>query len=140
MAGPAEKFPYFARDPQLGKASLAPILPLTLVAQQSISATGLVDSGAAINVLPYSLGVDLRFDWNAQTKSVALSGNRAKIEARVVVVSALIGSFAPVRLAFAWACTDDVSVILGQVNFFLEFDVCLFRARETFEVRPRQMP
>jgi hypothetical protein len=46
-------------------------------------------------------------------------------------------SLPPVRLAFAWAHTDAVSVILGQVNCFLEFDVCFFRFRGFFEVRPK---
>jgi hypothetical protein len=71
---------------------------------------------------------------------VELSGNLAAVEARVVVVSAVVGKFAPVRLAFAWAKTDSVSVILGQVNFFLEFDVCFFRSRALFEVRLQEGP
>jgi hypothetical protein len=54
-----------------------------------------------------------------------------------VVLSAVVGSFPPVRLAFAWAQTDAVLVILGQVNFFLEFDVCFFRSQGVFEVRPK---
>jgi hypothetical protein len=81
--------------------------------------------------------VQLGFDWDQQTRSVELSGNLAAVEARVVVLSAVVGSFPPVRLAFAWAQTDAVSVILGQVNFFLEFDVCFFRSRRLFEVRPK---
>ena len=56
---------------------------------------------------------------------------------RVVVLSAVVGSFPPVRLAFAWAKTDAVSIILGQVNFFLEFDICFFRSQGVFEVRPK---
>src|SRR5438874_1491536 len=113
------------------------MLPLTLTAGQSIAISGLVDSGAAINVLPYALGVQLGLDWEQQTRPVQLSGNLASVEAQVVVLSAVIGSFPPVRLAFAWAKTDAVSVILGQVNFFLEFDVCFFRSRGVFEVRPK---
>jgi hypothetical protein len=125
------------RDPALGQASLAPMLPLTLIARHSVSAAGLVDSGAAVNVLPYALGVQLGFDWDQQTQSVELSGNLASVEARVVVLSAVVAGFPPVRLAFAWARTDEVSIILGQVNFFLEFDVCFFRSRGMFEVRPK---
>jgi hypothetical protein len=113
------------------------MLPLTLSGQQIVATSGLVDSGAAVNVLPYALGVQLGFDWSQQTRSVQLSGNLASVEARVVVLSATVGSFPPVRLAFAWAQTDAVSVILGQVNFFLEFDVCFFRSRGFFEVRPK---
>ena len=137
MTTSAQQLPYVPRDPSLGNASLAPMLPLTLIGRQSVATTGLVDSGAAINVLPYALGVQLGFDWDQQTRSVELSGNLASVEARVVVLSAVVGSFPPVRLAFAWAQTDAVSVILGQVNFFLEFDICFFRARGVFEVRPK---
>ena len=140
MTVPAEQFPYVERDPSLGSASLAPMLPLTLGGRQGIATSGLVDSGAAINVLPYTLGVQLGFDWDQQTKAVQLSGNLASVEARVVVTSATVGAFAPVRLAFAWAKTDSVSVILGQVNFFLEFDVCFFRSRSLFDVRPKPTP
>jgi hypothetical protein len=137
MTAAAQQFPYIARDPSLGAASLAPMLPLTLIERQSVATSGLVDSGAAINVLPYTLGVQLGFDWDQQTRSVQLSGNLAAVDARVVVLTAAVGSFPPVRLAFAWAQTDAVSVILGQVNFFLEFDVCFFRSRGVFEVRPK---
>ena len=114
MTVSAHQFPYVARDPSLGNASKAPMLPLTLIGRQSLATTGLVDSGAAINVLPYALGVQLGFDWIQETRAVELSGNLAAVEARVVVLSAVVGSFPPVRLAFAWAHTDAVSVILWQ--------------------------
>jgi hypothetical protein len=137
MTAAAQQFPYVPRDPSLGNASLAPLLPLTLIGNQPVATSGLVDSGAAINVLPYALGVQLGFDWAQETRSVGLSGNLASVEARVLVLSAVVGAFPPVRLAFAWAQTDAVSVILGQVNFFLEFDVCFFRSRGLFEVKPK---
>jgi hypothetical protein len=133
---PAQQFPYVPREPSLGEASLAPMLELNLTGERSIVTSGLVDSGATVNVLPYSLGMQLGLDWDRQTQSVALSGNLASVEARVVVLSALVSGFPQVRLAFAWAKTDNVSVILGQVNFFLEFDVCFFRSRGLFEIRP----
>ena len=57
--------------------------------------------------------------------------------ATVIVLAAVVVGYPPVRLAFAWAQTDAVSVILGQVNFFLEFDVCFFRSLALFEVRPK---
>ena len=124
MTAAAQQFPYVPRDPSLGNASLAPMLPLTLIGRQSVPTSGLVDSGAAINVLPYSLGVQLGFDWDRQTKSVELSGNMASVEGRIVVVSTIIETFAPVRMAFAWAKTDAVSVMLGQVNFFRAAKLC----------------
>src|SRR5262249_1972836 len=110
------------------------MLPLTLIGLQSSATSGLVDSRAAINVRRYGLGLQLGFAWDQQTQVVELSSNLASVEARVVVLSAVVGKFSPVRLAFAWAQTDAVSVILGQVNFFMEFDVCFFRSRAVFEV------
>ncbi len=139
MTSPAQQFPYVPRDPSLGNAgaSRRPMLPVTLIGVQTRTVSGLVDSGSAINVLPYGLGVQLGLDWDHQTRAVELSGNLAAVEARVVVLSAVIGGFPPVRLAFGWARTDEVSVILGQVNFFMEFDVCFFRSRSVFEAKPK---
>lgn len=140
MTAPVEQFAYVPRDPTLGAASLAPMLPLTLVGSASVDVLGLVGSGAAINVLPYSIGLQLGFHWDQQTQVIQLSGNLSAVEARVIVASAKVGQLPEVRLAFGWAKTDAVPAILGQVNFFLEFDVCFFRSRSFFEVRPKQTP
>lgn len=138
MTAPTQEFSYVMRDPSLGNASLAPMVPLTMTGPRTIVTSGLVDSGAAINVLPFQVGVELGFKWDQETRSVELSGNLATVAARVVVLSAKVGNFPPVRFAFAWAQTDAVSLILGQVNFFLEFNVCFFRSRSVFELRARQ--
>jgi hypothetical protein len=83
------------------------------------------------------IGTQRGFVWDQQTTSVQLSGNLASVEARVVLVAAAVAQFPPVRLAFAWAKQDSIPVILGQVNFFMEFDVCFFRSRALFEVQPK---
>lgn len=140
MPALSHQFPFVARAAEHGAGSLAPMLPLTLVGKHSVAALGLVDTGAAVSVLPYTVGVNLGFDWDQQTTSVQLSGNLAIADARAVLVSAVVAGFAPARLAFAWARVDNVPVILGQINFFLEFDVCFFRARQFFEIRPAQRP
>jgi len=51
-------------------------------------------------------------------------------------VMAQVGEYAPVRLAFAWAKSNDVPLILGQTNFFVEFEVCFYRPALEFEVKP----
>ena len=133
----AAYFAYSMRDPAMGSASLAPMLPVTLKADSQVSALGLLDSGATVNVMPFTLGQQLGFRWEEQTRVISLSGNLARVEARVVTVAAQVADFPAVRLAFAWTQTDASPLILGQVNFFMEFDVCFFRARESFEVRPK---
>lgn len=138
MSRPAQQFSYVERATLHGQASLAPMLPLMLTGRHAFSTMGLLDSGAAVNVLPFQMGVQLGFDWDQQSQSVELSGNLASVEARVVVLTATVENCAPVRQAFAWCRSDAVPVILGQVNFFLEFDVCFFRSRALFEVSPKR--
>ena len=78
----AEQFPFVARDPTLGAASLAPMLPLTLVTSATVVTSGLLDTGAAVNVLPYEIGMKLGLNWDGQTTPIRLTGNLASVEAR----------------------------------------------------------
>lgn len=71
------------------------------------------------------------------TEVVGLSDNLSSYEARGIVLSAVVGNYAPVRLAFAWSRAESVPLILGQTNFFLAFNVCFFRAQNIFEVESR---
>jgi hypothetical protein len=89
----SEQFPFIVRDPNLGAGSLAPFVSITLVAAQSIMASGLLDTGSTVNVLPYGVGERLGAVWEQQTTEITLSGNLAACEARALVVSAVIGSF-----------------------------------------------
>jgi hypothetical protein len=131
-----EQFPYRNRDPAAGDSDLMPDLPIVLRHQtRSLSALALVDSGASISVLPYSLGVQLGFEWNAQNTHITLAGTLAHVGARGIVVVGVVGQLTPVRLALAWANSDQVPFLLGQFNFFQAFDVCFFRSRRIFEIR-----
>ncbi len=123
----------------MGAASSLAYLPLTLSHQgTSLSVSGLLDTGATVNVLPFDVGRQLGAVWDHQTLLVRLTGNLAQFEARVLIVSANVAEFPPVRLAFAWTQARDVPLILGQANFFLEFDVCFFRSRMMFEIAPKE--
>jgi hypothetical protein len=138
MTPPTERFPYIDVDPLLGSASALPYVPIILgYEQREISTSGLVDSGATLNVLPYDLGVQLGAVWERQTVPVRLTGNLAESEARALVLTARVGQLSSVRLAFAWTRNNRVPLILGQVNFFMEFDVCFFRSRLLFEIMPK---
>lgn len=134
-----ERFLYTVIDDNWGEASLMPYLPITLVSdQKEIKTSGLVDSGASVNALPYSLGLQLGLTWNQQEEPIHLSGNLARVEARGVMLTANISNFEPVRMVFAWAKSDDFPLILGQMNFFLEYEVCFFRAEQAFEIKPKK--
>jgi len=136
----AQKFPYKIIDSNLGLVDRMPYLPLTLSLNgQSLNTEGLLDTGASVNILPYHLGLQLGLIWEDETLPILLAGNLARFEARAVLIDAQISQFPMVSLAFAWTQAPDVPLILGQANFFFEFDVCFFRARSEFEVCPKQV-
>ena len=135
-----QRFVYKVIDSNLGMVDRMPYLPLTLGSGgSSLNVEGLLDTGASVNVLPYELGLQLGLIWENETLSVLLSGNLARFEARAVVVEAQVSSFPAVDLAFAWTQAPNVPLILGQANFFFEFDACFFRARSEFEICPKQV-
>ena len=130
------RFPYTAARTRDGEAVLRAQIPLTLIYHgRSVEVVGLLDSGADVNVLPYPLGLALGADWATAAPGVRLSGNLAHVGARAIIVEAAVGHLKPVRLAFAWTRAQDVPLLLGQVNFFAEFDVCFFRSQGFLELR-----
>jgi hypothetical protein len=134
----AERFNFTPYVNEFGETTLKPFLPVTLFHQgQDVSVSGLLDSGAEINVLPYRFGIELGEIWKPELATIRLGGRFNQIPACPLVVQTTVGKFAAVRLAFAWAENDQVPVILGQVNFFMEFDVCFYRARQAFELCPK---
>ena len=137
----ARRFPYKEIDRFAGTASSLPYMPLTLTYQDtSLSTEGLLDTGSAVNVLPYDVGLELGAVWERQTVPVTLTGNLSQQEARVLIVSSAVGEFVPIRLALAWTQANTIPLILGQVNFFLEFDVCFYRSMSFVEIRPKHNP
>lgn len=129
----ALRFDFGASQP--GSSSLLPFLPVRFASgQRSVEGRALLDTGATVNVMPYGMGLDLGVDWEQQTTSVKLTGNLADLPAKALLLDVTVGNFAPVRLAFAWTRAEQLPLILGQVNFFMEFDVCFFRAKGFFEV------
>jgi hypothetical protein len=133
-----QRFPFVEAQDVYGDLDVVPRLPITLsYGEKRIQVFGLLDTGASINVLPYSVGCELGAIWENQNLAVQLAGNLAPVEARGLALSGQVAEFAPVRLVFAWSQTDDVPILLGRMNFFLEFDVCFYRSQMVFDVRPK---
>ncbi|MDZ7996207.1 MAG: retroviral-like aspartic protease [Nostoc sp. EfeVER01] len=133
-----QRFSFTEGYDTFGVPDALPKLPLILTYRNSsVDVSGLLDTGASVSVLPYSIGVQLGAIWEEQTVSVTLAGNLAPVEARGLLLSAQIGSFEPVGLVFAWSLSNDVPLLLGRMNFFLEFDVCFYRSQLVFDVCPQ---
>lgn len=134
----SHKFPFLAATSSKRPTDLMAYLPLTLErAGKSIDVSGSVDSGASINVLPYRIGLELGAIWEDQVTFFELSGNLANYEAKGLLLTAKVADFPAVHLAFGWTKAEDVPLILGQTNFFSEFDVCFYRSQNEFEIKSR---
>jgi hypothetical protein len=122
--------------------SFMPRLAMTLHSEgRAVDVLGLVDTGTAANVLPHRVGSALDANWAAQPRLVPLVGGFGQMEVRELLVLAShpqLTTNSPVPLAFAWAQEDYMPVLFGQINFFMLFDVCFYRAQGAFEVQPRE--
>lgn len=130
------RFTYHPSGVQTQEGAL-PFLPIVLNHQANpLTVHALLDSGASVNVLPYTLGLQLGAEWEALGQPLALSGNLATAPAKGIVLSATVATFSSVRLVFAWSRLDTVPVILGQMNFFQLFNIRFVGAERMFEVYP----
>ena len=85
-----------------------PRLSFSIQAGENIVETvGLVDSGAMVNVLPFSIGQNLGFVWDDEKATIRLAGVLSGLKAIPVTAVASISGFAPIRLAFAWSSNDQ---------------------------------
>ncbi len=133
-----QQFPYLSIPNAQGTRGLRPFVPITLSYNQHKRQTlGLLDSGADVNVLPHELGLELGGIWEKQQIVMQLSGNLANLEARGIIIEAAVANMPAAKLAFAWTRAEGIPLILGQVNFFMAFDVCFFRSRNLFEIEPK---
>lgn len=132
------RFQYSTTSSVQNEFDSLPRLPLLLRREeQSIEAVGLVDSGATVNVMSYELGLQLGGIWDERRAIIQLAGNLSNQPAMPFAVIARIGEFPPTELLFAWVKCPNTPLILGQTNFFLEFDVCFYRSKMEFEVKPK---
>jgi hypothetical protein len=131
------KVRYSTIDPGQNELDSLPWLSLVLrKGDKIVSASGLLDTGATVNVLPYRLGLQLGGVWDSRKPVIHLAGNLVNTEAQPLLAMGEIGAFPPVKLAFAWTLSDEFPLILGQMNFLMTFDVCFYRSRLEFEVKP----
>jgi len=133
------RFPFLEHEGIEGNRGLMPLLPLKLANEhQQLHVLGLLDTAASVNVLPFSAGLALGAIWEEQSVHLNLVGNLANHEARALLLTGIVEGFPAIRLAFAWTKADNIPLLLGQTNFFMEFDVFFSRSAQYFEVYPKR--
>ena len=132
------RFKYSTNSPNQNEFDSLPRIPIILHKNNlSIETNGLVDSGATVNVLPYQFGIQLGEVWDNNQPVIQLAGNLSNQLAIPVSAMVKIADFPSTRLVFAWTNSPNLPLILGQPNFFLEFDVCFYRSKLEFEFNPK---
>jgi hypothetical protein len=117
-----------------------PFVPITLYhAGYEVAWPAVVDSGATTSVLPYDIGVQLGFVWEEQTLPVSLGGAYESVKGFSVLVRGEIPGLPSVALGFVWVdrSSEDVRLLLGQINFFQCFKVTFEAYDQTFDISPR---
>lgn len=110
-----ERFPYQAATNDFGEKGLVPSIPITLSNKgRSLLVNGLIDTGAAVNVLPYSVGIRLGYIWDRNKPSLRLAGNLGRFDAQGILIQATVASLPTVELAFAWSEVDQVPLLLDR--------------------------
>lgn len=133
-----QRFSY-TQNPQIPVGM--PLIDIQLSnSSQSIIVSALVDSGAALNILPFDIGSELGLVWEKQTFPINLGGVLQGSQAYAVLLEAKIAELQPTQLAFAWVdkATADLRLLLGQVNFFQEFNVHFYGNQQFFEVEAKR--
>ena len=116
-----------------------PHLPMTIsFGNRSVDISGVLDTGAEISILPYSIGCKLGAKWEEQPKSFPVTQGFGGYKTRLVKTRAthpqLTNDNIPVQLLFAWAKSDSIPLLFGQIDLFMEFNVCFYRTQNFFEV------
>lgn len=115
-----------------------PLLSMTLaMGRRTVDVVGLVDSGAMVNAIPYSIGLALGAVWDDSRATMTLGGTFGSLPAIPLVVVAQVGDLPPVNLVFLWSNRETIRVIFGQFNFFQEFDLHFYRSQMEFEINPK---
>ncbi|NEP58021.1 MAG: hypothetical protein F6K31_13525 [Symploca sp. SIO2G7] len=132
------RFRYSTTDPSQNEFDSLPRIPIILSREgHTVETIGLVDSGATVNVMPYELGLQLGATWDNNRAIIQLAGNLGNQPAMPLFVMVQVADIKSVQLAFAWTSSLNSPLILGQTNFFMEFDVCFYRSKMEFEIKPK---
>ncbi|EDN66012.1 conserved hypothetical protein [Beggiatoa sp. PS] len=117
-----------------------PLIEIALHHQKhEITISALVDSGAAMSVLPYDTGLELGLIWEEQRVPVDVGGVLKDTPAYGVLVQGKLSPFPPVTLVFAWVhrTSAEIRTILGQMNFFQHYKITFEAYHDTFEIIER---
>ncbi len=117
------EFPFEERNSsRLGKI-FKPIIPVALCGpQQTINIFVLLNSGADISLIPYSLGEILGLPVDMSKRHEIHGIGEGSIPYILSEVSLKVGEY-QTKIRLGWALVEEVPFILGRLDFFDSFSI-----------------
>jgi Retroviral aspartyl protease. len=102
---------------------LKPIIPVTIIgAKRSVNVFMLLDSGADLSLIPYSVGEAIGLELDIENRSEVQGIGEGSVAYILSQVRIKIGDVeTPVRIG--WALIEEVPLILGRLDIFQKFSV-----------------
>ncbi len=111
-----------------------PLLEVQLASVDEVIKTdALVDTGAFVNVIPYTMGLRLGLVWDECEVGPKIGGS-IKGETRKVELLVTIKGFPEFESSFCWLVHDDTRFLLGHEDFFQKFTVCFDSSNGNFSL------
>lgn len=129
------RFPYAESSPRVRMPYIDLLIDSGVIA---VRVKALIDSGAMVNVIPKQVGERLNLNWE-EGEDVTLGGNLGKAPARAFFLNCTVQGLEVTQLELNWSMLEDVPVILGQFDFFQNFDVCFSYSENEISVRPKRI-
>ena len=94
----------------------------------SLSCKMLVDTGAYLSMIPYSVGIELGLTISEDEILEAGGAGGASIPHVVKELEIQIGDYS-IHARIGWALTDEVPLLLGRLDIYDEFDIEFSQSR-----------
>jgi len=109
-------------SPKFGQI-LKPIIPLTIIgSRQKVKVFAILDSGADISIIPYSVGEIIGLELDMSTRSEIQGIGEGSVPYVLSEVGFQIGDVEiPARIG--WALIEEVPFILGRLDIFQKLAV-----------------
>lgn len=117
------EFPFEQRQSQRFGTILKPIIPVRISGPaRSVNILMLLDSGADMSILPYSVGETLGLELDIKTRSEVQGIGEGAVPYVLGRVDLRIGDIA-LQARIGWALIEEVPFLLGRLDVFRELAI-----------------
>jgi len=117
------EFPFERRQSQRFGAIFKPIIPVRISGPiRAVNVFMLVDSGADLSILPYSVGETLGLQFDIGTRSEVQGIGEGAVPYVLGEVELQLSGIA-LRVRIGWALIEEVPFLLGRLDVFRELAI-----------------